>query len=341
MYMKRYIVASIFVTANLVGYTQQDVHYSQFYALPTMVNPATAGIFDGSFRTTLDYRQQWTSVTTPWKTMAAAADFKFGEDELSGNFFNGALLFHNDNAGDSRFKTGLYNLTFGYTVHISHGSYFTAALQGGLINSRIDYSNLYFENQYNGYKFDQSRPNMELTSDDGIVSFTKADLSLGVNYFNQIDDKKTIFFGLAGNHLLAHKVSFTNINDYIFRRFSLHGGAQFLVEKLGVIPNFLASVQGPNRVINLGCDVKVYAKEQSQYTGFIDEISYGGGVYYRFGDAVMVMGKLNYTGFSLSAGYDINISAFDVATNRQGGFEILVGYRANFGIGKGRSTKFL
>jgi type IX secretion system PorP/SprF family membrane protein len=337
--MKKYIITSGFIITNLVAYTQQDVHYSQFYSLPSAVNPATAGIFDGSFRATLDYRQQWTSITTPWKTMAAAADFKFAEDDLTGNFFNGAVLVYNDNAGDSKFKTGLYNLTFGYTVHISHGAYFTAALQGGLIQNSINYSDLYFESQYNGYKFDESRPTLE--NQDGTVSFTKGDLSLGVNYFNALDDSKTIFFGAAGNHLLAHKVSFTGINDHIFRKVTIHGGAQFIIGKAGIIPNFMASFQGPNMVVNLGSDLKIFVKEQSSYTGFINEMSYGGGVYYRFGDAVLLAGKFNISGFSLSAGYDINVSGLKSASNGKGAFEMLVGWRANFGIGKGKTTKFL
>jgi type IX secretion system PorP/SprF family membrane protein len=337
--MKKYIIITGFIGAQLSVFSQQDVHYSQFYSLPTAINPATAGIFEGSFRATLDYRQQWTSITTPWKTMAAAADFKFGENDQSGNFFNGGVLAYNDNAGDSKFKTGLYNLTFGYTVHISHGAYFTSAIQGGIIQNSINYSDLYFESQYNGYQFDQSRPTME--NQTGLVSFTKGDISLGTHYFNEIDDKKTVFVGLAGNHLLAHKVSFTGINDHIFRKISLTGGMQFKVEKVAISPNFLVTFQGPNHVINVGSDLKIFLKDQSHFTGFIDEVSCGGGLYYRFGDALMLAGKFNYAGFSLMGMYDFNISGLQVATHGRGAFELLVGYRASFGTGKGRATKFL
>lgn len=331
------IGAALLVWGNVKS--QQDVHYSQFYANPLAVNPACAGMFEGSFRMVLDYRNQWNSVTTPWTTMSASADMKFGEDELSGNFFNGGVIFHTDKAGDSQFKTGLYNLSFGYTIHVSRGAYFSTALQGGLIQNSIDYTNLNWETQYNGYAFDPTKPSMETQS--GVISRSRGDLSLGIYYFNAVNDKVSIFAGASGMHLLAHNVAFSTIKDRIYRRVNVHGGTQIIVDRFGILPNFMYMLQGPNQVINVGSDFKVWLKEQSLYTGFIDEVSAGLGLYYRVGDAVMASAKFNYAGFNLSASYDFNLSDFQVATNKVGGFEVLLGYRANFGIGKGKETKFL
>ncbi len=337
--MKKYIFCGTLLFTNVLAYTQQDPHFSQFYSTPLSINPAMAGNFEGGFRMNLDYRTQWTSVTTPWKTMSATGDFRFGEDETSGNFFNGGAMFYTDKAGDSKFKTGLYNAIFGYTVHISKGAYFTTAIQGGVIQNSINYSDLYWESQYNGYEFDNSRPTNENQS--GALSFTKGDLSLGTYYLNAIDDKKTIYFGLAGNHLLAHKVNFGTLTDRIYRKFTFHGGAQFRMGNFGLLPNFMVLFQGPNRIINFGTEYKLWLKDQSHFTGFNDEISASIGTYYRLGDALMIGGKFNYAGFTLSGSYDITTSAFNAATNGRGALEILLGYRANFGIGKGTHSRFL
>jgi hypothetical protein len=43
----------------------QDLHFSQFYEFPLLRNPALAGIFNGNFRFTGAYRNQWQSVTVP------------------------------------------------------------------------------------------------------------------------------------------------------------------------------------------------------------------------------------------------------------------------------------
>lgn len=338
--MKKIIYILTFGLTCTTAYSQGDTHYSQFYSVPLAINPATAGIMEGTARAILDYRTQWSSVTTPWRTMAFAGDFKFGEDEESGNFFNGGIFIHNDKAGDSQFKTGLYNLAFGYTVKTGKTAYFTSAIQGGLIQNSVVYDDLYWETQYNGHKFDTSLPTEEVNT--GKAAFNRLDLSIGLHYFNEVSDNTSLFFGVAGNHLLAHNVSFTpNLKDNIFRKIVGHGGGQFIFGKCAVLPNFLVAFQGPNQVINIGSDFKVWLKEQSHFTGFNDEISFSVGSYYRLGDAVLFAGKMNYSGFTLAGSYDFNISGFNVATGGRGGLEILLMYRANFGIGKGKSTKFL
>ena len=337
--MKKIFLGVGIVLTNVVGYTQGDTHFSQFYSLPMGMNPATAGIFEGTVRATFDYRQQWASVTTPWKTGAFASDFKFGEDDQTGNFFNGGVMVYNDKAGDSQFKTGLYNLSFGYTVHLSHDAFFTTAIQGGMIQNSIDYTDLNWESQYNGYEFDNAKPTME--NQKGQFSYNRGDLSLGIYYFNAIDDKNTIFMGLSGNHMLAHNVSMMGVKDHIFRKYTAHGGAQFIIERFAFIPNFMVTYQGPNFIANIGSDYKIWLSDQSHYTGFIDEISFGFGTYYRWNDAIMFSGKFNYAGFTLSGSYDYNISKFNKATLSKGGFEMLLTYRKAFGIGKGSSTRFL
>ena len=52
----------------------QDIHFSQFYAAPMLTNPANTGNFTGSVRLGLNYRDQWGSVTVPYKTFSAYAD---------------------------------------------------------------------------------------------------------------------------------------------------------------------------------------------------------------------------------------------------------------------------
>ena len=59
----------------------QDVIYSQFYANPLYLNPALAGAKLDQ-RITLNYRNQWPSISNGYVTYSAAWDQQF--DKISG-----------------------------------------------------------------------------------------------------------------------------------------------------------------------------------------------------------------------------------------------------------------
>ncbi|HIA36045.1 MAG TPA: type IX secretion system membrane protein PorP/SprF, partial [Flavobacteriales bacterium] len=48
------------------GYAQ-DIHFSQFYQVPQLINPSLAGGFNGDFRAIVNFRDQWSNVA-PYKT---------------------------------------------------------------------------------------------------------------------------------------------------------------------------------------------------------------------------------------------------------------------------------
>jgi hypothetical protein len=86
--MKNKIYTSLFIILFLLILSQlstkaQDINFSQFYDLPVLRNPAIAGLFKGDVRVTSGYRNQWQSVTVPYKTIALATEFK---KMISNNF---------------------------------------------------------------------------------------------------------------------------------------------------------------------------------------------------------------------------------------------------------------
>ena len=56
----------------------QDIHFSQFFATP-LLNPANSGRHDGRWRAGLNYRNQWQSVTAPWRTFDLYGDMRVGD----------------------------------------------------------------------------------------------------------------------------------------------------------------------------------------------------------------------------------------------------------------------
>ena len=55
----------------------QDVHWSQWYNAPLYYNPATTGAFNGDERVNLNYKDQWRSISSPYKTFMAQYDMPF------------------------------------------------------------------------------------------------------------------------------------------------------------------------------------------------------------------------------------------------------------------------
>ncbi|MCB9179736.1 MAG: type IX secretion system membrane protein PorP/SprF, partial [Flavobacteriales bacterium] len=68
--------ASILVASFLTigALHAQDIHFSQFFHTPLANGPGSIGAFDGDYRINGIYRQQWRSVTRPYRTFGLGAD---------------------------------------------------------------------------------------------------------------------------------------------------------------------------------------------------------------------------------------------------------------------------
>ena len=66
---------SIIVVGLLLGLNglSQDTHFSQVAYSPLTLNPALAGA-NSVLQGVMNYRNQWNSVTSPYKTFAASID---------------------------------------------------------------------------------------------------------------------------------------------------------------------------------------------------------------------------------------------------------------------------
>ena len=56
------------------GVVAQDIHFSQFFNAPLALGPGMIGQFDGEYRANGIFRQQWRSVTVPYRTFGLGGD---------------------------------------------------------------------------------------------------------------------------------------------------------------------------------------------------------------------------------------------------------------------------
>src|ERR1700741_768473 len=126
----------------------QDVHFSQFYMTPLLLNPAEAGA-RYEMQGALNYRSQWSSVANPYTTGNLSADMRLGKDKTKGHSGVGLNVFQ-DKAGFAPFKTFQLNLCYAYHARINEKSTFGGGLYVGFVQRSVSTDGIRWMNQYDG-----------------------------------------------------------------------------------------------------------------------------------------------------------------------------------------------
>ncbi len=300
------------------GGNAQDLHFSQFNATPSYINPALTGKFNGDGRFTANHRSQWRSVTVPYQTFAATMDFsKFGN---TNNLGSGVSVYY-DKAGDSKLTTLKADLALSYTIKLSYDRKHSLSmgLQGGLKNITIDYSALRFDNQYNGTAYDAGLGNGESFNYDKLLAATA---SAGLSYF-YVDQKKVIVAGFGIYNLIKSDESFfTNGFSPLDPRVNSHVSAEIAVnEKTVLMPSVFVGKQGRQKEIILGGKVKQVLFDDNRYYRALS-----GGLFFRNRDALFLTGNMELNDFNFGLSYDFNVSSLKKASSYRGAYEISLIY---------------
>ncbi|HEX8607316.1 MAG TPA: type IX secretion system membrane protein PorP/SprF, partial [Pedobacter sp.] len=81
----------------------QDLHFSQYFNSPLLVNPANTGFIpEGDHRLGINYRNQWASIGNPYKTFSIFGDGQFFGERFENGWLGvgGALLRDVAGSGD-------------------------------------------------------------------------------------------------------------------------------------------------------------------------------------------------------------------------------------------------
>ena len=208
-------IALLFVVFSLpVTLTAQDPHFSQFYAAPLQVNPAMTGVFSGQFRIAINYREQWGSVIdNPFRTLAASFDIRHRVGK--GDYMAYGLSTLRDEAGPANFNRISGNLNFAYLKQLngsryrSSNQYLVGGAQVGFGQHGLDYSNLWFTEQYDADKaiVDTDLPNGELVN---ATSDPFMDINAGLLWYAVFAENASFYAGGALHHVNAPRISFLN-----------------------------------------------------------------------------------------------------------------------------------
>lgn len=302
---------------------QADIHFSQFYETAILRNPALTGVFSEDYKFSVLYRNQWSSISNPFQTALVSGEskIKIGHGETPDYFSYGALFYY-DKAGsiDSRMIGAYPAINYSKSLGDAHNSYLSAGFTGGIVQHSFDPSKATFNNQYVNNVFSASNPTGENLPNPKLLFY---DAGAGINFNSTGGEYNSVTYvlGVSGYHFTQPNYSYYkdnainlnmrfNVNAALSGRFNdtysyqLHGN--FAMQG-AFYEAIVGGLIGWNRISESDLDPLFTIQ---------------GGLFYRYGDAVIPTFRLRYKDLAFGLSYDVNISSLNTASSYRGGYEI-------------------
>ena len=336
-FMRRYSLLALILV--LVSTSKaQDKHFTQFYAAPLTLNPALTGAFNGRYRVSGIYRDQWRGVLDqPYVTFATAIDVKF-DVELDNRYEDAiavGLLFFNDKVNGIDFSTNQIALSaaFHKGLDFGHKQFLSAGIQAGLAQRNINYERLTFDDQFNELDAFSLETGEALPENN----FAFSDYNVGVNYSYAPKLGTLLTVGFALHHFLEPQLSFYPTDEggdnKLFMKLSAQASYQFPIsEKMSLIPRALWSKQGPHQEITAGSNIRFaltdYNSNAFQVGSWVRLAKNEDGS--NGMDAVVILFGVELNNVLIGLSYDANLNDLTSHRQGQGSFELSVAYLGDF-----------
>jgi len=336
--MRKTFTIFLLFWAFIFSASAQDLHFSQFYANPLHLNPALCGQFEGDFRITANYRNQYSSIigSSPFRTFAFGYESRFFA--FDDDYFAIGINVLKDQAGASRFATTQGNITANYIKFLSDWptQYLSFGVQAGLVQRGINYNDLRFGTQFNGVDWDGSLSNQENFLNDNYMFW---DVSTGLMYYMQFDENKrtNVYGGIALSHINRPNQAFIGgTSERLYQKITAHVGSTLQIgDNVDIIPGMLMHFMGPSKQIVPGFNARfIFDQSSDTYKAF--QV----GIWTRFNnsiessfayDALFPTLRFDFNQFSAGVSYDLNMSSLKTASSGRGGIEVSLMYTHDSG----------
>ena len=314
------VLASV-VVLNVQAAQAQDIHFSQYDHAPVFLSAGQTGLFSGDYRFAANYRSQWFSVPVPYSTFAASAEMRLMGDKLENDVFAVGVLAWNDKAGDSELSSSQAQISVAYAKQLVKGLFLYGGVYAGGGQRRFKMDRLQFDDQYTGDQFDPTRISAEqsVARNTNLAYF---DVGMGLGLRWQATARTYVNAGFSMMHLNTPRQSFMSGEVELPTRLSLHAAASVQVAPRA---DLLLSTQFQQQLTYRSAMFgAMWRYHLNTNRGRETAVFFGS--LFRLGDAVAPIIGLNYQTWQAALSYDINLSAFNVATNRHGAVELSLIY---------------
>ncbi len=320
----------------------QDRSFSQFYASPLTLNPALTGAFDGRFRVSSIYRDQWSSVQeNPYSTFSSALDLKWRMGRKASKYHDYAavgLMFFADKAGAFDLSTTQISVSAAYhkALDLRNTQYLSLGFQAGIAQRNFNNAGVTFEDQFNGTTGYTDQTNENLPENN----YAYADYSVGLNYvYSPRYTRMKFFAGAAFHHFLSPSVSFYKHSDsetllpdnILAKRYSGQVSAVIPISsKVQLLPRAIFEKQDSHMKLDAGANFRVNTSDYKNIAmhfgayvrpvGNVDDS-------YRV-DAVVGMLGVELKNVLFGFSYDVNMDR--VASTDRRVFEFSIAYLGEY-----------
>lgn len=332
--IKIHLILACLFSGQLIG---QDIHFSQFYNTPTLLNPALAGLFRYDYRATIVYRNQWRQANSTFSTVAVGADMNFPINPITGDKLGVGVFFLNDQMGDAVIVNNsvIGSLAYHKILDKQKRNRISFGLQGGFIQKGMDYSKLTFGNQIANYQIDQSLSSGE----EGKTSISYFNLHAGLGWLYKLNAKTDIHTGVSFFNVISPRetfaskaMTFGDPNDLKLRPL-WYGGLEYLwSDKISLHPEIMYVYQSKAQEFNIG-SAAGYAIKTVQGQRMLVLL----GAWWRTRDAAIFMAGYRFKNYNICLTYDYTASSLKNARNTPqskggviGAWEITITYMGLF-----------
>ena len=288
----------------------QDIHFSMLDLDPLLFNPAYSGFFDGEGRFGVIYRNQWASVSTPFQTISATAEWSLMQSRRNHNGLSMGLWVSADRAGTLDYGSTSASAILSYYQRIANdNNLISVAAEIGVGQAGFSPENIILQ--------------------DGMESFVREKtlyptLGTGLAWFHQLSDETYTKIGLSTRNLNEPNISYLGMDDTrLSRRYNLYGRAEWRGwQRVSLLPVVGFQYQKGFSELVYGCDVKWYLNERPRHY-----LALSAGLLGRHGDAAALNLSVEWQAWTFAISYDANLSKLAEASHTLGAFEIGIIYK--------------
>ncbi|MBP3762478.1 MAG: PorP/SprF family type IX secretion system membrane protein [Bacteroidales bacterium] len=307
--MRRRRLITLMLLASTLLHAQ-DIHFSMLDLDPLLFNPAYSGFFEGEARYGVIYRNQWATVSAPFQTISATAEWNLARSRRSHNGWNLGLWASRDRAGTLGYGTTSASAIVSYFQRVANdNNLISLGAEVGIGQS--------------GFNPD------DILLPQGAEPFTREKvlyptLGAGAAWFYQVNDALYTKVGASVRNINQPNISYLGMDETrLSRRYNVYGRAEWRGwPRVSLMPVVGFQLQKRFSELVYGCDVKWYLNERPRhYLALI------GGVVARHGDAASINMAVEWQAWTFAFSYDANLSQLAQASHTLGAFEVGIIYK--------------
>lgn len=309
---------TVMLFCQVINAFGQNLHFSQYYNSPLLVNPANTGFApDADWRAGANYRNQWAGIiTNPYKTFGAWGDVQMFNNKFENGWLGVGVSLLKDVAGSGNLSSTKVYASVAYHQLIGISSLLSGGFAIGAVNKRIDVSKLTFDNQWNGKFFDITIPSGEAFN---ATSVWYPDLQAGINYAIFPNSNTYFNLGFSASHINRPDESFfsnTIADTKVDIRYNVFANGSFKVNDQWILnPNAYFSMQSKSKetVVGMKANYNLSGDGRAQVIG---------GLYYRVNDAFIPVIGYQLNDLTLTVNYDVTSSGLGTFNQTRGAYEL-------------------